>query len=137
MRMHKVQLQMYLFIYVASVSSKLSTGRKPWRSSSKLLSCLFEGNMAHEFHKPKNIYRPSEPFPEDAPKVQGYDFNKGVDHKALLQSFFNTGFQATHFGRAVREINRMVRRLKRPADCGQISSELKQSALPPHVLAHR
>lgn len=68
--------------------------------------------MAHEFHKPKNIYRKSEPFPEDVLKVQGYDFNQGVDHKALLQSFFTTGFQATHFGRAVREINRMVRRIK-------------------------
>lgn len=92
------------------------TGRKPRRCSNKPLSCLFEGNMAHELHKPKNIYRYSEPFPEDAPRVQGYDFNQGVDHKALLQSFYNTGFQATHFGRAVREINRMVRWLK-PALC--------------------
>lgn len=88
------------------------TYRKPWRCSNKPLSCLFEGNMAHELHKPENIYRSSEPFPEDAPRVQGYNFNQGVDHKALLQSFYNTGFQATHFGRAVREINRMVRRLK-------------------------
>lgn len=87
--------------------------------------------MAHELHKPKNIYRNTEPFPEDVPKVQGYDFNQGLDHKALLQSFFNTGFQATHFGRAVREINRMVRRLKAPADCGEISLELKENATPP------
>lgn len=101
------------------------TGRNLWWFS-KPLSCLFEGNMAHDFHKPENIYRNSEPFPEDAPKVQGYDFNQGVDHKALLKSFFNTGFQATHFGRAVQEINRMVRRLKPPADCDQISSELKK-----------
>lgn len=70
--------------------------------------------MAHLFHKPKNIYRKTEPFPEDTPQVKGYDFNQGVDHKALLQSYFNTGFQATHFGLAVREINRMVRWVVRP-----------------------
>lgn len=118
------------------LKSKPTSG-EPWRCSSKPLSCLFEDNMAHELHKPKNIYRNTEPFPEDVPKVQGYDFNQGLDHKALLQSFFNTGFQATHFGRAVREINRMVRRLKAPADCGEISLELKENATPPHVLAHR
>lgn len=101
-----------------------SASRTTWPCSNKLLSCLFKGNMTHELHKPVNIYRASEPFPEDAPTVQGYDFNRGVDHKALLQSFFNTGFQATHFGRAVREINRMVRPLKPP--CEHISSELKK-----------
>lgn len=74
--------------------------------------------MAHKFHKPISIYRKSEPFPEDAPRVRGYDFNQGVDHKALLQSLFNTGFQATEFGRAVREINQMVR-LEPPSDRGQ------------------
>lgn len=83
--------------------------------------------MAHEFHKPKGIYRVSVPFPEDAPRVRGYDFNQGVDHKALLQSLFNTGFQATQFGRAVQEINRMVG-LEPPADWDQSSSELKQNA---------
>ncbi|CAF90599.1 unnamed protein product, partial [Tetraodon nigroviridis] len=60
------------------------------------------------------VYRHSVPFPEDAPKVQGYDFNQGVNYKALMQSFYNTGFQATHFGQAVREINRMIEKRKQP-----------------------
>lgn len=107
------------------------TSGKSLGCSRKRLSCLFEGEMAHELHRPTNVYRPSEPFPEDAPKVRGYDFNRGVDHKALLQSFYNTGFQATHFGQAVREINRMVRVLKPPADRGQMPSELNQDTLPP------
>lgn len=76
--------------------------------------------MAHKFHIPKSIYRNSEPFPEDVPRVRGYDFNQGLDHKALLQSLFNTGFQATEFGRAVREINQMVR-LEPPFGHGQTS----------------
>lgn len=80
--------------------------------------------MAHEFHKPNNVYRTTKAFCEEAPRIQGYDFNKGVDHHALLQSFYNTGFQATHFSRAVQEINRMVRKLEPPAIGGQILTPL-------------
>ena len=43
------------------------------------------------------------------PKIRGYDFNKGLDHRALLQSYLTTGFQASNMGLAVNEINRMVR----------------------------
>ena len=42
-------------------------------------------------------------------KFSGYDFNKGIDHHALLESFRVSGFQATNFGLAVEEINKMVR----------------------------
>lgn len=45
---------------------------------------------------------------EGCSKVSGFDFNKGVDYNALLESFAVTGFQATSFGRAVEEVNRMV-----------------------------
>ncbi len=41
-------------------------------------------------------------------EVKGYDFNQGVDYHKLLQSFRTSGFQATNFGMAVEEINRMV-----------------------------
>lgn len=40
--------------------------------------------------------------------VKGYDFNEGVDYKKLLDSFMTTGFQATHFGRAVQHVNKML-----------------------------
>uniref|UniRef100_A0A8C4ZVI2 Deoxyhypusine synthase n=1 Tax=Gadus morhua TaxID=8049 RepID=A0A8C4ZVI2_GADMO len=42
------------------------------------------------------------------PKIRGYDFNKGLDHRALLQSYLTTGFQASNMGLAVNEINRMI-----------------------------
>ena len=45
--------------------------------------------------------------PEDSIKIQGYDFNQGVDHNALLGSFLASGFQASNFGMAVEEINKM------------------------------
>ena len=51
----------------------------------------------------------SEEMPADAELVKGYDFNRGIDYHALLQSYRLSGFQATNFGKAVDEINRMVR----------------------------
>lgn len=47
--------------------------------------------------------------PEDAETVAGWDFDNGRDIDGLLGSMLRTGFQATSFGRAVAEINRMVR----------------------------
>lgn len=40
--------------------------------------------------------------------VKGYDWSKGVDYSALLDSYVTSGFQATNFGKAVEEINKMV-----------------------------
>lgn len=54
------------------------------------------------------VLKESIALPEDMPQIKGYDFNQGVDHKALLQSFLTTGFQASSFGLAVQEINKMV-----------------------------
>eukprot|EP00960_Hanusia_phi_P035960 752055-Hanusia_phi.AAC.2 len=49
----------------------------------------------------------SVPMPADSVKVRGYDFNEGVDYDRLLGSFVSSGFQATNFGLAVDEINKM------------------------------
>jgi len=46
--------------------------------------------------------------PVEPIEVKGYDFNDGIDYGRILKSFGTTGFQATHFARAVNEINRMV-----------------------------
>lgn len=40
--------------------------------------------------------------------VKGYDFDKGRDFDALLNSYKNMGFQATEFGKAIDEITKMV-----------------------------
>lgn len=53
----------------------------------------------------------SEPVAVDSLEIRGYDFSDGVDYHALLDSYKRTGFQATHFGKAVEEINKMVRAL--------------------------
>ena len=41
--------------------------------------------------------------------VRGYDFDHGLDHHKLLESFINSGFQSTLFARAVKEVNTMVK----------------------------
>lgn len=41
--------------------------------------------------------------------VSGYDFNKGINYPALLQTYLTTGFQATSFGQAIKQIEMMVR----------------------------
>ena len=56
------------------------------------------------------VLKPSSALPEDMPKIRGYDFNQGVDHRALLQSYITTGFQASSMGQAIQEINKMVGR---------------------------
>ena len=55
------------------------------------------------------VLKPSAELLVDMPKIRGYDFNKGLDHRALLQSYITTGFQASNMGLAINEINRMVR----------------------------
>ncbi|KAK0098374.1 hypothetical protein PV326_008963 [Microctonus aethiopoides] len=56
----------------------------------------------------------SSSVPYDTPQVQGYDWNSGIDYHKLFQSYKNTGFQATNFGLAVDEINKMINLRKIP-----------------------
>jgi len=54
----------------------------------------------------KNVLRESEE-PKNSTKIQGYDFNKGVNYDKILDSYFTTGFQATHLAQAVEIIKEM------------------------------
>ncbi|CAG9767949.1 unnamed protein product [Ceutorhynchus assimilis] len=51
-------------------------------------------------------------------KVTGYEWSEGLDYDKLLKSYLHTGFQATNFGLAVDEINKMLecRKLHIPED---------------------
>lgn len=50
--------------------------------------------------------------------VSGYNWSNGLDFHKLLDSYKHTGFQATNFGLAVDEINKMItcRNLPIPKD---------------------
>ncbi|XP_015926979.1 probable deoxyhypusine synthase [Parasteatoda tepidariorum] len=54
------------------------------------------------------VLKKSSALPKNKVPVKGYDFNDGVDYHALLQSYKTSGFQATNFGLAVEEINKMI-----------------------------
>ncbi len=41
-------------------------------------------------------------------KIEGYDFNQGVNYSQLLKSMISTGFQASNFGDAIEVVNQMV-----------------------------
>ena len=64
----------------------------------------------------QNLFVRSSPHPEEfTTQVEGYKFCKPdrgsgdkIDYHGLLQSFRTSGFQATNFGLAVEEINKMV-----------------------------
>lgn len=55
------------------------------------------------------VLKPSSELPVTPVEVVGYDFSGGVDYERLLGSFLTTGFQATSFGLASAEINKMVK----------------------------
>lgn len=52
---------------------------------------------------------PSQSLPQDTPTVKGYDWECATDYNKLLESYARSGFQATSFGKAVEEINNMLK----------------------------
>ncbi len=56
----------------------------------------------------KNILRESVEEPKGI-KIEGYDFNQGVDYDKILESFKSTGMQAKKFHQSVEIIERMIR----------------------------
>jgi len=68
----------------------------------------------------------SEEMPESSEKVLGYDFNLGIDYHKLLQSYKYSGFQATNFGLAVDEINKMISCRKLPIPEGEDKSRAER-----------
>jgi len=41
-------------------------------------------------------------------KIEGYDFNKGIDYEKIIDSYLSTGFQASHFAKAIEIIEKMI-----------------------------
>lgn len=56
----------------------------------------------------QSVLAASSKIADDTPIVAGYDFNNGIKYDEILQSYLTSGFQATNFGKAVEEINKMV-----------------------------
>lgn len=54
----------------------------------------------------ENLLRKSEEV--SGRKIEGYDFDKGVDYPALIKSFSSMGFQASHLSKAIEIVNNMI-----------------------------
>lgn len=54
------------------------------------------------------VLRKSAPVPAGMLEIHGYDFNKGIDFGAIMDSYLTTGFQATNLAKAIEEINTML-----------------------------
>lgn len=54
------------------------------------------------------VFKESETLEGKCLKIQGYDFNQGVNYPQLLKSFISTGFQASYLGEAIDVVNQMI-----------------------------
>ncbi|MBI5804128.1 deoxyhypusine synthase [Candidatus Pacearchaeota archaeon] len=55
----------------------------------------------------ENLMRKSEEV--SGLKIEGYDFDKGVNYDEIIKSFASSGFQASHFSRAIEITNKMIK----------------------------
>lgn len=60
------------------------------------------------------VLAPSTTLPENTPTVLGYEWNGGINYHEIFKSYKRSGFQATNFGLAVEEIQKMI-------DCRKVS----------------
>ncbi|KAK6944869.1 Deoxyhypusine synthase [Dillenia turbinata] len=54
------------------------------------------------------VFKESETLEGRCQKIEGYDFNQGVNHSKLLQAMVTTGFQASNLGDAINVVNQML-----------------------------
>ncbi|CAJ2677661.1 unnamed protein product [Trifolium pratense] len=54
------------------------------------------------------VFKESENLDGKCLKIEGYDFNRGVDYDQLLESMLTTGFQASNLGDAIETVNQML-----------------------------
>ena len=63
--------------------------------------------MSSENTGRENVLRDSEE--AEGISIKGYDFNKGVDDNKIIESYVSTGFQASHLGKAIDIIEKMIK----------------------------
>ncbi|XP_052170443.1 deoxyhypusine synthase-like isoform X1 [Diospyros lotus] len=54
------------------------------------------------------VFKKSEMLEGSCTKIEGYNFNKGVNYPELLKSMVSTGFQASNLGDAIEVVNQML-----------------------------
>ncbi|KAI9192348.1 hypothetical protein LWI28_021516 [Acer negundo] len=65
-----------------------------------------EENLLASVHS--TVFKESESLEGRCVKIEGYDFNQGVNYSLLFKSMLSTGFQASNFGDAIQVVNEML-----------------------------
>ncbi|KAF5739533.1 putative deoxyhypusine synthase [Tripterygium wilfordii] len=65
-----------------------------------------EENVLASIHS--TVFKESETLEGRCIKIEGYDFNLGVNYPQLLKSMVSTGFQASNLGDAIEVVNQML-----------------------------
>ncbi|PNY15059.1 deoxyhypusine synthase-like protein [Trifolium pratense] len=74
------------------------------------------------------VFKQSENLNGKHLKIEGYDFNNGVNYQNLLKSMLTTGFQASNLADAINVVNQMLdwRLIDEPVteDCSEEEKDL-------------
>lgn len=54
------------------------------------------------------VFKESEDLEGKSIKIEGYDFNQGLNYSNLIRSMISTGFQASNLGDAIEVVNQMI-----------------------------
>ncbi|KAI4380377.1 hypothetical protein MLD38_006575 [Melastoma candidum] len=54
------------------------------------------------------VFKESEDLADKCAKIEGYDFNRGVNHREIMRSLGSTGFQASNLWDAIEIVNQML-----------------------------
>jgi len=92
-----------------AVSAKKEEDEKQSTTSDATAKKLPAGAQAPPSEATNAVLVPGNELPEGEYEVRGYEFEKGkkVDWDELMDSYLTIGYQASHFGKAIIEIERM------------------------------
>ncbi|KAL4387911.1 hypothetical protein GQ457_09G027430 [Hibiscus cannabinus] len=65
-----------------------------------------EDKLINSVHS--TVFKDSDSLEGTCTRIEGYDFNEGVDYSRLLKSMLSTGFQASNLGEAIQIVNDML-----------------------------
>ncbi|XVF84097.1 hypothetical protein PTKIN_Ptkin16aG0547400 [Pterospermum kingtungense] len=65
-----------------------------------------EDKLINSVHS--TVFKESDSLEGKCTKIEGYDFNQGINYSKLLKSMLSTGFQASNLGEAMEIVNEML-----------------------------
>ncbi|KAE8717900.1 Deoxyhypusine synthase [Hibiscus syriacus] len=67
---------------------------------------MMDDKLINSVHS--TVFKDSDSLEGTCTRIEGYDFNQGVNYTRLLKSMLSTGFQASNLGEAIQIVNDML-----------------------------